>query len=209
MSGETCTQSSSRGNQAAAGAFIADGSPMQPHGDVIQPLFQAFRLAVHDDQQRAEAHQLAPAIIQFNPRARRAAASGAAETSDRRVQALQKWRLKRVVDYVDRHIASRITLLDLAAVAGLSRMHFASQFRAATGLRPHEFLLRARVRRAEELMQDPAMTLLEIALAVGFQTQAHFTTVFKRFTGCTPRHRRLMGPAPARIRPEPQLTDHL
>ena len=106
--------------------------------------------------------------------------------AERQMRALQKWRLKRVVEYVDRHLSGKITLLDLAAVAGLSRMHFASQFRAATGFRPHEYLLRRRIQRAEELLRQSTMTLVEIALTVGFQTQAHFTTVFKRFVGDTP-----------------------
>jgi AraC family transcriptional regulator len=116
----------------------------------------------------------------------------------RRIRALQKWRLKRVVDYIDNHLADKIGLLELAAVAGLSRMHFASQFRVATGLRPHEFLLRQRIRRAEELLQNDTMTIVEIALNVGFQTQAHFTTVFKRFVGYTPRQWRAASATPAR-----------
>jgi AraC family transcriptional regulator len=103
------------------------------------------------------------------------------------IRALQKWRLKRVVEYVDANLSSRVSLLDLAAVAGLSRMHFACQFRAATGLRPHEFLLQRRVCRSKELMKGTSMTIAEIALTVGFLTQAHFTTVFKRFVGYTPR----------------------
>ena len=107
-------------------------------------------------------------------------------SAERQMRALQKWRLKRVIEYVDSHLSSRITLLDLAMVAGLSRMHFASQFRAATGLRPHEYLLRRRIQHAEELLSQSTMTLVEIALSVGFQTQAHFTTVFKRFVGDTP-----------------------
>jgi AraC-like DNA-binding protein len=106
--------------------------------------------------------------------------------AERPLRALQKWRLKRVVEYVDNNLSGRITLLDLAAVAGLSRMHFASQFRAATGFRPHEYLLRRRILRAEELLRQSTMTLVDIALTVGFQTQAHFTTVFKRFVGDTP-----------------------
>jgi AraC family transcriptional regulator len=115
----------------------------------------------------------------------------------RQVRALQKWRLKRVIEYIDVHLSSKIRLTDLAAIAGLSRMHFASQFRAATGLRPHEFLLRRRVRRAEELLRDSNMTIVEIALTVGFQTQAHFTTVFKRFIGYPPRHWRIAHQMPA------------
>jgi AraC-like DNA-binding protein len=110
---------------------------------------------------------------------------------------LQKWRLKRVVEYVDNHLSNEMGLSNLAAIAGLSRMHFASQFRVATGLRPHEFLLRRRVGRAEELLRTSSATIVEIALTVGFRTQAHFTTVFKRFVGSTPHQWRAANPGPA------------
>jgi AraC-like DNA-binding protein len=109
-----------------------------------------------------------------------------APPAGRPIGGLQKWRLRRVAEYVDSHLSKKITLSDLAAVAGLSRMHFASQFRIATGLRPHEYLLRKRIRRADELLRHTTMTIVEVALSVGFQTQAHFTTVFKRIVGSTP-----------------------
>jgi AraC family transcriptional regulator len=104
----------------------------------------------------------------------------------RRMAPLPKWRLKRVVDYVNAHLASRITLADLASAAGRTRMHFAAQFKVATGSRPHDFVLRRRIERAQQLLRDPSLALADIALSVGFQNQAHFTTVFKRFTGATP-----------------------
>ncbi|WP_246161840.1 helix-turn-helix domain-containing protein [Segnochrobactrum spirostomi] len=99
---------------------------------------------------------------------------------------LPKWRLKRVVDYIDTHLDQPITLADLGAAAKLTRMHFAAQFRATTGLRPHEYLLRRRIERAKTMLADDDLPIVEIALSVGFQTQAHFTTVFGRFVGVTP-----------------------
>ncbi|SPP97003.1 MULTISPECIES: helix-turn-helix domain-containing protein [Bradyrhizobium] len=104
----------------------------------------------------------------------------------RRVRSLQKWRLKRVLEYIEDNLDAKVTLQHLAAVAGLSRMYFAAQFRAAVGMRPHDYFLKRRIDRAKELMQRADVSLIDIALAVGFQTQAHFTTVFKRFTGETP-----------------------
>ncbi|HEY9214868.1 MAG TPA: AraC family transcriptional regulator [Ancylobacter sp.] len=105
--------------------------------------------------------------------------------------ALPKWRLKRVVEYVNINIAERISLANMAGAAGLSRMHFAAQFRIATGMRPHDFLLRCRIETAQELLSQTDQRVIDIALAVGFQTQAHFTTVFRRLTGDTPRHWRV------------------
>ena len=99
---------------------------------------------------------------------------------------LTKWRLKRVLTYIDEHICESITLATLAQVAGLSRMYFAAQFRAATGCRPHECVLRKRIERAQQLLLETSEPLVSIALTVGFQSQAHFSTVFKRFAGISP-----------------------
>jgi len=82
---------------------------------------------------------------------RNAATSDETGATQRQSRASQKWRLKRVVEYVENHLSEKPALSDLAAVAGLSRTYFASQFRTATGLRPHEFLLRRRIQRAEEI----------------------------------------------------------
>ena len=103
-----------------------------------------------------------------------------------KINALPKWRLRRVEEYVKAHFDRGIGLSDLANVAGLSRMHFAAQFRIATGYRPREYLLHHRVEYAKSLLSDTDTPLVEIALAVGFCTQAHFSTVFKRATGETP-----------------------
>ncbi len=99
---------------------------------------------------------------------------------------LPKWRLMRVQTYIETNIGGRITLANLAAAAGLSRMYFAKQFRATTGMRPHDFVLRKRIARAQQMLAATSDTLVDIALSVGFQTQAHFTTVFKKIAGNTP-----------------------
>ncbi|MDI4657621.1 AraC family transcriptional regulator [Xanthobacter autotrophicus] len=99
---------------------------------------------------------------------------------------LVAWRLKRVMAFIEAHLAEPVTLTEMAEAAGLSRMHFAAQFRRATGLRPHQFLLKRRIEWAQDLLRDTRDPLVQIALAVGFQTQAHFTTVFRRFVGDTP-----------------------
>jgi AraC-like DNA-binding protein len=57
---------------------------------------------------------------------------------------------------MDSHLYEPISLSDLAAAAGLSRNYFAAQFRVATGLRPHEYLLRRRIERAQKLLVEQA-----------------------------------------------------
>lgn len=108
------------------------------------------------------------------------------EVSKPTVRALAKWRLRRVQQYVDAHLDEAVRLADLAAVAGLSRMHFAGQFRVATGYRPHDYLLYQRIESAKSILSSTDRPLADVALSVGFQAQAHFSTVFKRLTGQTP-----------------------
>ncbi|WP_256806167.1 MULTISPECIES: helix-turn-helix domain-containing protein [unclassified Bradyrhizobium] len=108
-----------------------------------------------------------------------------------RVNALPKWRLRRIEQYVADHFDRCISLSELANVAGLSRMHFAAQFRTATGYRPREYLLNYRIEQAKALLATTERPLAEIALAVGFSTQAHFSTVFKRISGQSPARWRL------------------
>lgn len=99
---------------------------------------------------------------------------------------LVAWRLKRVLSFMEEHYWQPVTLAEMARVAGLSRMHFAAQFRISTGAKPHEYLLRLRVERAQKLMMESDEPLAQVAFSVGFQTQAHFTTVFRRFAATTP-----------------------
>jgi AraC family transcriptional regulator len=179
---------------------LRNTTPAQnPDDHVIKSLSCALQVAEQgNDQHFADALRFAIAVRFLGPLSniRTAVKPGEMAARRRQVQALQKWRLKRVVEYVDLHLSAKITLAELAAVAGLSRMHFASQFRAATNLRPHEFVLRRRVLRAEELLQNTTTPIVEIALTVGFQTQAHFTTIFKRFVGSTPNRWRAINQMP-------------
>ena len=101
-------------------------------------------------------------------------------------------RLRRVVDYIDGHLAEDVSLADLALVAGLSVHHFGAAFRASTGLPPHRFVIRRRLQKAEDLLRGSALPVADIAYAVGFSSQSHLTQHFRRCCGITPaRLRRL------------------
>lgn len=106
--------------------------------------------------------------------------------ADLSVGGLPRWRLKRAIDYIEANLGQSLTLADIASAAGLSRMHFAAQFRKSTGQRPHHYLLNRRVERAQEMLVGTDLPIVEIALSVGFQAQSHFTTIFKRIVGQPP-----------------------
>lgn len=96
--------------------------------------------------------------------------------------------VRDVTDYIDENIQSKITLSELAAIAGSSRFHFIKLFRNTAGLSPMEYLERSRVNRAEILLRGGQLTIAQIASAVGFSDQSHFTRRFRMWTGVTPGH---------------------
>ncbi len=99
---------------------------------------------------------------------------------------LAKWRYNRVIEYIESHLASNIRLNDLSEVAGLSRMHFAAQFRKSTGMSPHAYILHSRIVLSQDLLRDHSLSIADVALSVGFNSQSHFSGVFKKIVGKTP-----------------------
>lgn len=103
------------------------------------------------------------------------------------VQGLTSQQMRRVVDFVQAHLGQEISLELLAQQTGFSPYYFARLFRQATGESPHQFVLRQRLEHAQRLLQDKNIPLAHIALESGFADQSHFTQVFKRHLGLTPR----------------------
>jgi AraC family transcriptional regulator len=109
--------------------------------------------------------------------------------------ALPRVRLRAVVDFVEGHLDADLTLGRMAAVAHLSPYHFARQFKAATGVPPHRYVIARRVEHAKQLLQGGDLALAEVAAQAGFSDQSQFSQHFKRLVGVTPGHFR----TPARI----------
>jgi AraC family transcriptional regulator len=110
--------------------------------------------------------------------------------------ALPRGRLRAVVEYIEEHLDAGPTLEQLAAAAHLSAYHFARQFKAATGLPPHQYVIARRVERAKQLLQAGTdLSLAEVAAHAGFSDQSQFSHHFKRLVGVTPGQFR----TPARI----------
>jgi AraC family transcriptional regulator len=109
---------------------------------------------------------------------------------------LPRGRLHAVVAYIEERLDAGPTLGQMAVVARLSPYHFARQFKSATGLPPHQYVILRRVERARQLLQAGTdLSLAEVALHAGFSDQSQFSRHFKRLVGVTPGQFR----APARI----------
>jgi AraC-like DNA-binding protein len=95
---------------------------------------------------------------------------------------------------VEEHLEASLTLGQMAAVARLSVYHFARQFKAATELPPHQYVILRRVERAKQLLHGD-LSLAEVAACAGFSAQSQFSDHFKRLVGVAPRQFQM----PARI----------
>ena len=110
---------------------------------------------------------------------------------------LAAWQVRRVTDYIRDHLDRDLGLGELAALVGLSRFHFCTAFRLATGRTPHEWLVAQRIDLARQLLSTPALRVTDIALAVGYHTHSAFAASFRKIVGITPSQFR-RGFVPAR-----------
>ena len=100
-------------------------------------------------------------------------------------------RLRRVIDYIEAHLAEDLSIATLAGIANRSLHHFSEAFRQSTGVPPHRFVLFRRLERAKVLLLSTDMTIIQIAFAVGFSSQSHFALKFREMTGVPPQRFRL------------------
>jgi AraC family transcriptional regulator len=101
--------------------------------------------------------------------------------------ALPGCRLRRVTEYIQQNLDKDPRLAELAALAYMSPYHFARLFKCSTGAPPHRFVVRQRIARARACLATQELSIVQISRLVGFPTPSHFTTVFRRVTGITPR----------------------
>jgi AraC family transcriptional regulator len=94
--------------------------------------------------------------------------------------------LGRIHEYIQDALDEKITLDELATIAGVSRFHFSRLFKQSTGLSPIAYVERSRMDRAQSLIRSGTHSLVEIALIVGFADQSHFSRRFRRHMRCTP-----------------------
>lgn len=107
---------------------------------------------------------------------------------------LAAWQQRRVVEYIEAHIAEDFPLAALASLVELSTYHFARAFKRSFGLPPHRYHTNRRIERARALLSDPRTPVAEVAARVGFSGASAFAATFRRTTGQTPTdYRRRLG----------------
>ncbi|HEX5785506.1 MAG TPA: AraC family transcriptional regulator, partial [Burkholderiaceae bacterium] len=94
-------------------------------------------------------------------------------------------RFAAVLDHMNDHLADRLTLDDLARVAGLSPFHFLRQFQRQYHVSPHQMLMARRLVNAKQRLAA-GMAPAEVAAATGLCDQSHLNKAFVRRYGVTP-----------------------
>ena len=159
-----------------------------PHGALVAPELRSTMLAV-DTELRAGgvggpliieslANVLAVQLIRhiFGLR-----------LSTRKEGALSRRKLGTIVDYVTANLNGSPTVEQMAALVQLSPYHFTRQFKAATGLPPHQFVITRRVELAQRLLREHrGISLADVAISAGFSDQSQLSFHFKRIVGLTP-----------------------
>jgi AraC-like DNA-binding protein len=110
---------------------------------------------------------------------------GTARTPVRRSETgLAQWQERRAKEMMNVHMD--VSLSELAEECRLSVTHFVRAFRRSTGMPPHQWLLARRISKAKSLLARSDLTLAEVALACGFNSQSHLNKAFKTSTSVSP-----------------------
>ena len=95
--------------------------------------------------------------------------------------------IKEALNYIERNFQNDISVEGIAASCGLNRSYFGRIFKEALGKSPQEFLMNYRMVKAAELLKLTGFSIKDIANAVGYPNQLHFSRAFKNVYGLPPR----------------------
>lgn len=98
--------------------------------------------------------------------------------------------IKKITEYIAGHFADNISLNELAEIFHLNPSYLSALFKQVTGLSFKDYLNQIRTEEAKRLLADTDYSIMEIAVACGFNDQSYFTKVFKKYTGLTPKQYR-------------------
>lgn len=112
-------------------------------------------------------------------------------TDDQHTHVDQK-RIEVAIVLMQEKLLEDLSLEAMARAAGLSVGHFSHLFRKFTGQSPVEYLIKLRIERAKELIEDIGLTIKQVSHYSGFKDYSHFSKLFTRFTGVSPSQYREM-----------------
>lgn len=108
------------------------------------------------------------------------------ETSGSGNKRMLKTPIKEAVRYIGRNLKGKLSLREVAGHVHLNASYFSFLFKEETGINFSEFVTRARIRHAKELLETTDLSIMEIAEQCGYRTPKYFVRLFRELEGVTP-----------------------
>ena len=97
------------------------------------------------------------------------------------------YKIKPVLEYIDQHFGETISLEDLARIAGMNEKYFCRVFYSLTHYTPMNYVNFYRIEQAAYMLDTTDLSVTDIGMECGFWESSHFTKVFKKYKGTTPK----------------------
>jgi AraC family transcriptional regulator len=176
-----------------AGEAPSSSQLSYPHG-IVDPVLAHFAAALAAaTPESGEINQFLVERVMLAVRAYLADKYGLNASPPRNGGGLTAAQLRAAKQLLTDNTDETVLIADIARACGLSRQYFTKAFKAATGMTPHRWLQQHRVEMAMQLLGTTSLPIAEIAIGCGFADQSHFTRVFTRFAGSSPRNWRKQG----------------
>ncbi|HEY9574696.1 MAG TPA: AraC family transcriptional regulator [Lachnospiraceae bacterium] len=100
--------------------------------------------------------------------------------------------IKSAVDYIDRNYSQKLKIGELADRAGISRSYFSTCFKHVMGCSPQDYIVNLRMEKGSFLLRTTALSINEVASAVGYEDALAFSRIFKSHFGESPKAYRVI-----------------
>ncbi len=94
--------------------------------------------------------------------------------------------IRKAIDYTKSHYKDPLNLKDMSDYLNLNKCYFCNLFKKETGKTYSQFLNEVRIEKSKQLLANTNLSILEVALTVGYNNQNYYNMAFKRITGTTP-----------------------
>lgn len=177
-----------------AGEAPSSSHPRYPHG-IVDPVLAHFAAALAAaTPESGEINQLLVQRVMLSVQAYLTDKYGLTDSPPRNGGGLTAAQLRAAKQLLTANTDETVLIADIARACGLSRQYFTKAFKAATGVTPHRWLQQHRVEMAMQLLGMTSLPIVEIAIECGFADQSHFTRVFSRLAGSSPKNWRKQDP---------------
>ncbi|MGL5872378.1 MAG: helix-turn-helix domain-containing protein, partial [Xenococcaceae cyanobacterium] len=95
--------------------------------------------------------------------------------------------LRCAIAYIQENLDQNLSLEEISQILHISPHYFAHLFKQSTGYPPHQYITKCRIEMAKKLLRQRTISIAQICQQVGFQSQSHFTRIFRLHTNTTPK----------------------